>query len=206
MAEIELEPGIFIRYEPTQNPYFAVIVIEALKNIKTTATGTKLLKKISAAAPSSVPADFPGGCKVLILPTTERIFIPQGFRRAFGELVANPGDKSKRPFNPTKLSGSCAYASDVKSAQVAAGKGGGSGSTLEFNNTVTMTSRGETAHPFIVLAHELIHAYHALYGTRKDGPAEELWTTGIQGYEDEEITENKIRKEAGIPERAEYYS
>jgi hypothetical protein len=117
-----------------------------------------------------------------------------------GRLVPNPADTSARPFNPTPMSGSCNAAADQSGAS-----GGGSVSTIYFNNTVLLTSRGEQSYPFIVLAHELIHAYHALYGLKKDGPDEELYTTGIDKFAGEEITENKIREEAGLKQRTAYF-
>jgi len=68
--------------------------------------------------------------------------------------------------------------------------------------------------PFhIVLAHELIHAYHMVNGISKEGikdyeyrcrtgwiveervKTEELYTIGIDRYKNEDITENKIREE-----------
>lgn len=69
--------------------------------------------------------------------------------------------------------------------------------------------------PFIGLAHELIHAYHDVHGAgyrgyrgtlgQDSGKAEEeMRTVGLQSYADEDFTENKIRKEHGLPARPSY--
>ncbi|NNG03545.1 MAG: hypothetical protein HKM95_05520 [Inquilinus sp.] len=69
--------------------------------------------------------------------------------------------------------------------------------------------------PFIGLAHELIHAYHDVHGAgyrryggtlgQDSGKAEEeMRTVGLQSYADEDFTENKIRKEHGLPARTSY--
>jgi hypothetical protein len=47
---------------------------------------------------------------------------------------------------------------------------------------------------------------HSLYGIRKNNSTdEENWTTGIMGFEGEEISENRIRADAGVPLRARYF-
>jgi hypothetical protein len=65
--------------------------------------------------------------------------------------------------------------------------------------------------PFVVLAHELIHAFHYVSGNNYpdsvDGvKREELYTTGVGPYQNTRISENAIRKEHGLPERTCYYS
>lgn len=64
------------------------------------------------------------------------------------------------------------------------------------------------------LAHELIHAYHDNNGTSADFPnadttnpenlLAEYQAVGINGYENEQFTENKIRAEQGDPRRCNY--
>lgn len=199
-------PGIVLRYVPEESPFFEKIVLEALKRIKALPTGAKLLALISKANPEADGADDPEwpsefGCRVLIVPPTERVFIQDGYRRMFGNLVPT-GRVGNRPFNPTPLSGSCNNAID----QGRAGNGKGSIARLAFNNTVMKTSGGEVAYPFVVLAHELIHAYHTLYGIKKDGRDEELCTTGIGAFATEELSENKIRGDANLPLRTKYFA
>jgi hypothetical protein len=65
-----------------------------------------------------------------------------------------------------------------------------------------------------LLAHELIHAYHDNNGTSADFPnadtknpvylLAEYQAVGINGYENEQFTENKIRTEQGDPKRCSY--
>lgn len=67
---------------------------------------------------------------------------------------------------------------------------------------------------WIVLAHELIHAYHHLSGTtyrdeviNKDGKSvrrEEMATTGLGVYASTRLSENALRNAAGLPLRTYY--
>ena len=68
-----------------------------------------------------------------------------------------------------------------------------------------ITNRGEPADPFIVLAHELIHALHFLQGIQIDGQDEERWTTGIGIYERNPMSENAFRSQFGLPLRVNYF-
>lgn len=72
---------------------------------------------------------------------------------------------------------------------------------------------GKRTPTWIVLAHELIHALHHLSGTtyrdsvRGEGgeaKREEMATTGLGAYKNGRLTENAIRREAGLPERTFY--
>jgi hypothetical protein len=63
---------------------------------------------------------------------------------------------------------------------------------------------------FIVLAHELIHALHDMSGDNyKDSvdgvKREELYTAGVGAYRNTRISENAIRRDAGLPRRETYY-
>jgi hypothetical protein len=66
--------------------------------------------------------------------------------------------------------------------------------------------------PYIGLAHELIHAWHNAYGTKKqEYDDEENFTVGLAGYmlpdpaaNPATITENMIRLEHGFPIRHKY--
>ena len=185
--------GIKIQYEESANPYFEIIAKEVLGLIASKPVGLKLLTDIGKQSPQ-VNDGLPPGCTVLIVPTDERKFYDNT------DGIRAPRDK--RVMVPSGLSGSknaslCAVASGETAR--------GSACKLYFNNTIRMTSKGETTYPFIVMAHELIHSLHCLQGGRKDGKPEELCTTGIGDYAGEEITENKIRAEHGLPERTEYF-
>ena len=62
---------------------------------------------------------------------------------------------------------------------------------------------------WLVLAHELIHAWHSLSGAKKTGTTdgvdnEELFTVGIGPYRNTRISENQFRKEYGLANRNQY--
>jgi hypothetical protein len=61
--------------------------------------------------------------------------------------------------------------------------------------------------PFIILGHELIHAWRMLTGRRifLGGVGEEHMTTGLPPYSAMKFTENKLRAEANLAIR-DYYS
>jgi hypothetical protein len=184
--------GIKLQYEEGSNPFFEVIAKEALALISSTPVGARLLAGIGLASPK-VNDGLPAGCNVLIMPTTERKFYDKSYRTV-------PNDA--RHMVPSALSGSCnAAVSPVDGEKTTSG----SACKLFFNNTIRMTSKGETTYPFIVLAHELIHSLHCVTGTKLDGQAEELKTVGLAAYSGEAITENKIRGEHGLPLRTQYF-
>jgi hypothetical protein len=72
---------------------------------------------------------------------------------------------------------------------------------------------GVTTPAWIALAHELIHALHHLggntYGDTVQTPGgaakrEEMFTTGLGPYKKNRMSENALRREAGLPERTFY--
>ena len=84
----------------------------------------------------------------------------------------------------------------------------------QFNSTAD--ANGLITPPFIVLAHELIHALHCPSGDRpknmnyqENSPNatwkhEEAWTVDMSIYRHGRISENAIRREQGLAERTEY--
>lgn len=74
---------------------------------------------------------------------------------------------------------------------------------------------GRPTPTWLVLAHELIHAWHTLSGTnfreqvtvpdRGTVAREEMYTTGLGAYANTRISENALRREVGLPER-EFYT
>ncbi|MCA9211432.1 MAG: hypothetical protein KDB27_00070, partial [Planctomycetales bacterium] len=70
---------------------------------------------------------------------------------------------------------------------------------------------GRPTPTWVVLAHELIHAWHTLSGTNHRETVqvvdqgtvarEEMYTTGLGAYADTRISENAIRRAARLPER-----
>jgi hypothetical protein len=88
-------------------------------------------------------------------------------------------------------------------------KGSGTNTTVVFNPDRDRTYQGKRD-PAIGLGHELIHAYHDTRGTtdgrknveykgadgkKRKAPGYELQTVGLGEYKDNDITENKLRKE-----------
>ncbi|WP_334189588.1 M91 family zinc metallopeptidase [Noviherbaspirillum sp.] len=202
-------PGIACKYDTAANPFFVPIVREALAKIAESATGAKLLDLIAKATPRH-RADFPPSVNVMVVPQS-MTFVQSGYKAAYyaGGGMNKTLQKSDDPRHKApdgcsfyKLGGSQNAAKDPMSSTV---KGQGSVCTMFFTNVEVVTSKGEAARPYIVLAHELIHSYHCLYGIKKDGKDEELCTTGIDGFEDQEITENKIRSELKIQKRLAYF-
>jgi hypothetical protein len=59
---------------------------------------------------------------------------------------------------------------------------------------------------FVVLGHELIHAWRMMTGRRlvRQGWEEEAMTTGLYKWSELEFTENKLRAEAKLPARPKY--
>ena len=89
--------------------------------------------------------------------------------------------------------------------------GEGSSVTVRWHNTDRPYESGHKVAPFIVLAHEMVHAYHYIHGAayRPEGDLEsmsregqfeiedheEARTVGLGGYSNEAISENAIRHE-----------
>lgn len=58
---------------------------------------------------------------------------------------------------------------------------------------------------YVYLYHEIVHWLHYLEGTFQTTPQEELRTVGLYDTANEEFSENKFRKEVGLPRRPCYY-
>ncbi len=86
-------------------------------------------------------------------------------------------------------------------------KGTGTICFLSFSNLEMLSHDGTWFAPYITMGHELIHCLHMLEGRMKqDGKKEEYFTCGIKGYEAEQVTENKLRQEAGFTARTKYFA
>ncbi|MDA7859479.1 type III secretion system effector protein [bacterium] len=97
--------------------------------------------------------------------------------------------------------GNCHTALD----QAAAGDGRGSATIIYFSNAIRAQQSGLPAPPFVGLAHELIHAMHALAGDKKaTTQEEEQRTVGLAAYAKEAICENALRQDASLPLRLRY--
>lgn len=208
---IELLPayaGLAVGYDTGANPFFRPIVIENLKKIASCAAGQTLLQKIGEAKPTA-RADFPQGVNVMVVPKPVT-FVQSGHKQAWvaGGGMTKTLEKSADPRHAAPagcpfyiLGGSQNAAKDPS----ASGNGNGSVCTMFFTNVQVITTKGEVTHPFIVLAHELIHSYHCLNGIKKEGQDEELWTTGIGAFASETLSENVIRTQLGLPARKAYF-
>lgn len=214
MAEVlELLPdfeGFAVKYDPDKNPFFRAIVVENLRKLATVAAGKSLLSSIAAADPRS-RGTFPPKVNVVCIPRHIN-FTQSGFKRlvVYGsggsESITGMQETTQPQFSPKGCpfwiaGGSCNESVD----QAAATNANGSVCRMNFSNVQIITNKGETAFPFIVLAHELIHSLHCLEGIKIDGRDEELWTTGIGKYANNPMSENAFRNQFGLPLRTQYY-
>jgi hypothetical protein len=167
--------GIIIRTDPAKNPTFHLTVKEQLDLIGSEKVGKALLKKIH----DSKVKQF--GYKVCIM------------RADSSGTMGNDGLIKWHGSNVTT-------ASNENEAR----GGKGSVSAIKYNPNVTKTPDGDRP-PYIGLAHELIHAMHNLYGTsERETVEDESKVVGFGKYQNEPITENKIRKEHGLKPRETY--
>lgn len=97
-------------------------------------------------------------------------------------------------------------------SEIDAKNGTGSASGVAWNSNIWVIPGQGQRPPYIGLAHELIHAWHNGYGTKKQSyDDEENFTVGLGQYmmpdplaNPATITENMIRLEHGIPIRHKY--
>jgi len=200
------------RSMPTRET-FALNVWECLKQIRRLPSGDILLNQIKLARPVAVsPRDahseetrslqFGISTMVIILPM-EIEYVQSGYLK-FGGMrpSANPQHNPDAPFY-RRGTGASTEALDLD----AAGQmNRGSKAVIRFSNAIM--SSGLSTPPFIVLAHELIHAQHYLFGARYDArDDEENRTTGVgkfSGRMEPMVSENRLRREAGLPPRHAY--
>ena len=208
--------GFAVRYDPNAKPFFQSTVLEDLRRIASKPIGAKLLADIAAAQPraraaAAISSDevkavvFDVGVNVVMVPTSME-YTQSGMKMASTgvgvEKSLKPSTAASHnvpgcPYHPA--GGSCAVAADI----IAAGNGTGTVSVMRYTNAQILTGKGEATHSFIVLAHELIHSFHHLSGTRRDH-GEEEWTTGLGAFVDEPLSENAFRKAFGMKLREKY--
>ncbi|MBW2414721.1 MAG: hypothetical protein JRG76_09465 [Deltaproteobacteria bacterium] len=195
--------GFAVRYDEQQTPWFRIGVEEALKKISSVTLGKELLKLIADANPHSrVGTDgvaFGTGINVIVFPQDNRSFMQSGFKPAFlpndysgrkDGMQATPQAAFNNPGHRFTYvgTGSCNANADTMSGS----DGKGTVCEMAFDSAQMMTRSGESTNPALVLAHELIHSYHGLYGINK-GDKEEHWTTGIGQFKNERMSENAFR-------------
>lgn len=170
-------PFIKISNDDTLNPYFPLTVIEALNQIASKPIGKALLRGI---ANSRVAPDPTNDFKVKITRASSTIHV----------VIGSPGlegGSKAAGYNETEAKG-----------------GAGCKAVCTWNPNIFNTPNGGRP-PFIGLAHELIHCYHMVTGTMKDGyDEEESFTVGIGAYTNVWISENNVRGEHNIAKRTQY--
>ena len=205
-------PGIFVEYDETKDLYFRLSVNEALEQIAKKPIGARLLHEIAGSNPASA-AD---GYKVLIHAPDKREFTQAGYSHpVFGNMVQDGSPCTASMLNR----GACDNANAADNVTDSETSGRGSTTKVRWNsNITTLRLTSDQVPPFICLAHELIHAHHCLYGTKKPNARtinhpqggqmtigeEEFYTVGVRGFEKEPITENKLRGEWRIKARDDY--
>ena len=205
-----------IRYNPQKHPWFQQILLENLNLLRTKSVGQALFSRIAAATPQS-RGDYGHSINIICSPShveyvqsrhkfkaytnLNNEWVKEGIFASANEAhIARRGDTECR-FRYYTKSGFGSYVKKIDGG--AAENGTGSVCELYFANTQLLTGKGESTQPFIVLAHELIHCVHALEGINA-GVHEEKWTTGINQYRNERMSENAFRDALGIDRRESY--
>lgn len=196
--------GFGIEYDSSANPYFGAIMTENLTLIQSKDLGKKLLKLIGEAKPAS-RGDFPVGVNVLCRPY-KMTYVQSG-----NKLAYSPGSDKRDALVPSSHTAhnikDCPFHKYGSSRNMAVDQSqtakNGTVCWMDFSNAQVLESNGAITWPHIVLAHELVHSYHCLYGIHA-GSEEEKKTTGIGDYADEEMSENGFRAAFGLPIRQAY--
>lgn len=128
---------------------------------------------------------------------------------------ATSSGKTENQVEPNMIfsEGSCKPAADDK--PVGRGKFSDCRSKLRIQYDPRICQYADGSPSWIVLAHELIHALHRFQGTRKpkdrtmwhdnkEVQLEELETVGLGPFMNDALTENALRKEAGLAARFQY--
>jgi len=209
-----------VRYDPEVDPFFEVMVKDAIKDITKLAVGRDLLRQISACNPAHTgqAGVFPTGVNVLITPTDEKLSLHSpGSSKPTDTGVAGTDfvnasfniDKDAyfegSPDSPYYRTGAVVTHGSVDPTM--GGNGRGSVSKVRFSNSRRQLTSGLVNPPFIALAHELVHALHSLRGEiKKNTTDEENRTVGLQTYAGEKLSENAFRAAARppLPARTHY--
>lgn len=176
--------GVIIRTKATDSKAFVGLVKAALAKIDSKPVGKALLQGIAA---ESGKAKW--GYTVCIMPKESK-------KKSFGPLIR------WRVYEAGSVTNS--------SSDTNASNGTGAVSSIKWDPVTPETPDGARP-PYVALAHELIHCYHNLRGTAHliGGAAatkrDEMRVCGLQGYEKEPISENRIRGEHGIAYRCSYH-
>ena len=204
-------PKIAISFDAEKEPFYQTIVLENLRLLKTSRTGRTLLAEIAAATPAQRAAGEAGPFNVIIQPPLRKQLSAPGLtgtqeNMRIGDQAKYDGwycgkDGKLQPSLDSKVS-------SQEGSRTAARDGTGTYCYLFFSTYEMLSKDGTWLYPHITMGHELIHCLHSLKGiTKADDKQEEYFTVGIKGYENEAITENKLRADfPNIPPRTKYFA
>jgi hypothetical protein len=210
--------GIGFEYDPSTQPFFKALAKENLRKLAKLPTGKNLFKCIAEARPGNRAKEKPKGVNVVIKPPLTRQFSAPGLKGGAGGSPITMGDQGKydgwyygkggklMPSISSKIS---AQEISKKDGQLNSGGWPSCGCTcyLFYSNFEIISNDGTWLPPHITMGHELIHCLHFMTGIGDpDYKREEHMTVGIKGFEDQPITENKLRKESGMPLRVKYFA
>jgi len=176
--------GIIIRTKATDSNAFVGLVQAALNKIYSKPVGKNLIDAIVADA-----GKRKFGYTVCIMPKASR-------KNSFGPLIRW---RTYEKGSVTRVG-----------SEQAASDGTGAVSSIQWDPETKDTPDGARP-PFIALAHELIHCMHNLKGTSHliggddEKKRDEMMVTGLRGYEQEPISENRIRAEHNVVYRNSYH-
>lgn len=226
MAKITQKLGDFdkigVEYDPEKNPYFKVTLVECLRLIESVDLGAELLELIAAARPKvrkhNTGYTIPEGINVLARPVSDMEgtsfgYVQAGYKSTFVSGTMDKtlvkSDSSRHEAGEDAPDGCQFYilggSKNAAADPTASGNSQGSACFMYFTNAQFLTTKGRRCFPHIVLAHELIHSYHCLYGIKKQGKDEELWTTGISQFEGERMSENGFLAAFNMEPRKDYF-
>ncbi|MBL8896032.1 MAG: hypothetical protein JNM84_00310 [Planctomycetes bacterium] len=177
--------GIIVRTKAGDSNKFDAKVIAALNTLYSKPVGRALLDAIVGMANKK---KF--GYTVCIMPK-------ESVKKSFGPLIR---------WRTYEAGSVTRAASDAAASDAALG----AVSSIKWDPIHTKTPDGSRP-PFVALAHELIHCYHNLRGTstltggEQKKVEDEMRVTGLRGFEQEPISENRIRKEHNVAYRTSYF-
>jgi len=174
-------PGIKIDHQGGPDTFW-LTARDALNRIVSQPAGRRMLNELSQQAATRGFASWQGAIVKILRPT------------GLSVTIGKPGEEGGNRSVPVN--------------EITAKNGTGSASAVYWNSSIWVTPVSGQRPPFIGLAHELVHAWHAALGTKKQNyDDEEMFTVGLGQYalaDPNSITENKIRVEHNVPIRHRY--
>ncbi|MEI9984050.1 MAG: M91 family zinc metallopeptidase [Aliidongia sp.] len=182
--------GIVVKVATSANPFFFALVQEALLKIHGKPVGRRLIEDIrTRGTPNPIQ-----GFKVAICPPRLIRATGPGAPTDF-----TPGSKAVRASEDKAV-----WHHGPAHGPTATQRPGPGSSTAVFWNPNVISTPDGSRPTFIGLAHELIHARRNLLGIAEAAwEREEQATVGLN-FNGDDITENAIRAEHGLPRRLSY--